>query len=142
MAAKRRRRTAKYRKPSRSGARTTESKAKSLQSSWRKATDRTGSLTIAEAKVIINDPPTCPYCQKPPHWRNISIDHIQPRSREGSSEQDNLVFCCKSCNLAKGNLTGEEFKALMAFLEDWPVMKESVLIRLRAGGAALRGRKR
>jgi 5-methylcytosine-specific restriction endonuclease McrA len=136
----RKRRAYKYKRPS--GAPTVARKAKSLQSCWRTATNRQGTLTIAEAKEIISDPPVCPYCNKKPHYKQLSIDHIQPRSRDGSSEADNLVFCCKVCNLSKGDLTGEEFKALMEFLSQWPVMKESVLGRLRAGGAAYGRRRR
>jgi 5-methylcytosine-specific restriction endonuclease McrA len=137
-----RRRTYKYKKRKSRTAPTVERKAKSLQSCWRQATNRTGTLTIADAKAIINDPPECPYCHQKPHYKQLSIDHIQPRSREGSSQPENLVFCCKTCNLSKGDLTGTEFKALMDFLSKWPLMKESVLGRLRAGGAVYGRRKR
>jgi 5-methylcytosine-specific restriction endonuclease McrA len=99
-------------------------------------------LTIADAKGIINSPPTCPYCHRDPHWNELSFDHVQPRSREGPDEATNLVVCCRTCNMEKGNLTGEEFKLLLQFLADHPVMKESILLRLRAGGAALRRRRR
>lgn len=131
-----------YKKPRRGAARTPESKAKSLQSSWRKATDRTGTLTIKEAKEIVAKPPNCPYCEKPIPYREISIDHVEARSRGGSSEKDNLVLCDRRCNQAKGNLNGTEFKALMQFLDQHPTMKESVLSRLIAGGARWGRRRR
>ena len=134
---------AKKRKPRRRAAKTPDSKAKSLQTAWRMATDRKGTLPMEDARKIVADPPSCPYCQKPIPYREISIDHIQPRSKGGTSEPDNLVYCDRRCNQAKGNLTGVEFKALMAFLNEHPSIRESVMSRLIAGGAAWgRGRRR
>lgn len=137
-----RRRNYRYRKPSRRAAKTEASKARSLQASWRKATDRTGTLPIDEARKIVADPPVCPYCDKQIPYREISIDHIEPRSKGGSSEPGNLVYCDRRCNQAKGNLNGTEFKLLMAFLNEHPSIKESVMSRLIAGGAAFRRRGR
>lgn len=123
-------------KKRRRAAKTPDSKARSLQTSFRHATDRTGTLSMEEARKIVANPPNCPYCEKPIPYREISIDHIQPRSKGGSSDPENLVYCDRRCNQAKGNLNGAEFKALMAFLNEHPSIKESVLSRLVAGGAA------
>ena len=57
-----------------------------------------------------------------------------PRSRGGTSQADNLVYCDRICNQAKGNLTAEEFRALVDFLNGYLMMKESVLRRLVAAG--------
>ena len=137
----RKRRSYKYRKPSKRAATTLSSKAHSMQTSWRTATAKTGTLKIEDAKKLIAEPPICPFCNKVIHWRELSIDHIQPRSRGGPDEASNLQWTCKRCNGAKGNLTGEEFKLLMALLNEHPMMRESVIPRLIAGGAAW-GRKR
>lgn len=97
---------------------------------------------MKEATAIVENPPVCPYCQKQIPYKDISIDHVEPRSRGGSSEKENLIFCDRRCNLAKGNLNGTEFRLLMAFLDQHPAMKESVLSRLIAGGAAFGRRRR
>ena len=136
------RRARKYRKPPRRSATTIDRKAKSMQSSWRTATDRTGSLSIADAKKIIESPPTCIYCLKPVPWRDLSIDHMEPRSRGGSSEPDNLVYVDRLCNQIKGDLTKDEFIALLEFLKEWPRMAESVLNRLRMAAAMFKRRRR
>lgn len=130
----------KYSKPKRGAAKTIEAKARSMQTSFRKYTGTT--LTIAAAKEIINNTPECPYCLIKIPWNQLSYDHVQPSSREGLNEVANLILCCNPCNRQKGNLTGDEYKALLVFLGGYPVMKESVLLRLRAGGAALRKRRR
>src|SRR5688572_1148366 len=105
MAVKRKPYRRKYKKPRRGTAKTIEAKARSMQSSWRKYTKST--LTIKDAKAIINNPPACPYCHRDPHWNELSFDHIQPSSREGTGDPSNLIICCRTCNMEKGNLTGE-----------------------------------
>lgn len=130
----------KYIKPKRRSAKSIDSKAKSMQTSYRKYTGQT--LTLDRAREIIASPPKCPYCNLTIQWNQLSYDHIMPSSRGGEDNQDNLVLCCGICNRQKGNLTGDEYKALLAFLDSYPIMKESVLLRLRAGGAALRRRRR
>jgi 5-methylcytosine-specific restriction endonuclease McrA len=133
----------RYKKPRyrRRTARTEDLKARSMQASWRVATNRQGTLSIADAKEIIKDPPNCPYCEKQIDWRQLSIDHVIPWSREGTGDPDNLVWSCRECNSSKGSLTGDEYKLLLEFLNQHPLMKENVLSRMRAGGAAY-GRKR
>lgn len=136
------RKSYRYHKPRRRAAKTEASKAKSLQTAWRHATDRTGTLPIADARKIVADPPVCPYCDKKIPYREISIDHVQARSKGGGSDPSNLVYCDRRCNLAKGNINGTEFRLLMDFLENHPIIKESVMSRLIAGGAAWGRRKR
>jgi 5-methylcytosine-specific restriction endonuclease McrA len=51
------------------------------------------------------DENTCAYCGTK---KNITIDHILPRSRGGKNEWLNLVACCTSCNRFKNDRTPEE----------------------------------
>ena len=39
----------------------------------------------------------------------LEIEHIVPKSRNGSNRISNLTIACHSCNQAKGNQTAEEF---------------------------------
>lgn len=133
------RRSYKYHKPARGAAKTIDTKARSMQTAYRRYTGTT--LTLVDAKKIINDPPSCPYCKRAIIWNDLSMDHIQPRSREGEDQLSNLVWCCGSCNRVKSNLTGEEFQALLTFLDQYPIMKESVLTRLRMASALFKKRR-
>lgn len=41
---------------------------------------------------------------------SFEIDHIQPVSRGGSSDPDNLVASCRTCNGEKADMTLKEFR--------------------------------
>ncbi|NIA05716.1 MAG: HNH endonuclease [Proteobacteria bacterium] len=45
----------------------------------------------------------CYYCGRPVGFKNLTMDHIIPLSRGGRSTRDNLVPCCKACNIRKKN---------------------------------------
>jgi 5-methylcytosine-specific restriction endonuclease McrA len=47
----------------------------------------------------------CQYCGAK---ENLTVDHVLPSSRGGRDEWENLVCCCTSCNMKKGNKTPEE----------------------------------
>lgn len=43
--------------------------------------------------------------------QSFEIDHVQPVSKGGTNEPDNLVASCRSCNGEKGDMTLKEFRA-------------------------------
>jgi len=49
----------------------------------------------------------CEYCRMHQSLQGATfhMEHIHPRSRGGSSELDNLAWCCPSCNLHKADRT-------------------------------------
>lgn len=50
----------------------------------------------------------CFYCKEPLEYEQVTIDHVIPRSRGGSGRMENLVPCCRPCNVSKGRaLLGE-----------------------------------
>ena len=62
-------------------------------------------LRLSRRNVFLRDGHTCQYCGAS---SDLTIDHVLPRSRGGSSGWENLVTCCRRCNLAKGHRTPEE----------------------------------
>ena len=50
----------------------------------------------------------CNGCEVLFPFRNMTIDHIIPRSRGGTDDPDNLQLLCGACNSTKGNRTQEE----------------------------------
>ena len=50
----------------------------------------------------------CNGCEVLFPFRNMTIDHIRPRSRGGSDAPDNLQLLCGACNSTKSNRTQED----------------------------------
>jgi hypothetical protein len=59
------------------------------------------ALRPTRANIMLRDEEMCQYCGK--HTRELTLDHVIPRSRGGQSTWENLVACCRPCNGRKGN---------------------------------------
>lgn len=57
------------------------------------------SVPVTRRAVFGRDGNRCQYCAGPAE----SIDHVVPRSRGGLHTWDNVVACCRRCNVHKGN---------------------------------------
>lgn len=64
--------------------------------------------SLSRKNILLRDQYTCQYCKKVLPPAELTLDHVQPRSRGGESTWDNLVACCKRCNHRKGSHTPEE----------------------------------
>ncbi len=51
---------------------------------------------------------TCQFCGSRPGSEELTIDHVLPRSRGGTSTWDNCVLACLQCNARKANRTPAE----------------------------------
>lgn len=62
-------------------------------------------------KIIIKEEDRiCYICNnKIPKSENATIDHVNPKSKFGTDDRENLHCCCKRCNDDKGNLTYDEY---------------------------------
>ncbi len=58
--------------------------------------------------LFLRDDYTCQYCGNRRPSNRLSIDHVQPRSRNGSTSWDNCVLACVRCNARKANHTPKE----------------------------------
>lgn len=54
-------------------------------------------------EVFKRDQFTCVYCGSHPPASIMQIDHIEPVSKGGGNDLDNLVTSCSTCNLGKSN---------------------------------------
>ena len=63
---------------------------------------------LSRKNILLRDRNTCQYCGVVLSSSDLTLDHVIPRSRGGSSTWENLVACCHPCNRRKGNhLLGE-----------------------------------
>ena len=58
--------------------------------------------------IVFRDGSTCQYCQTKLPARELTLDHVVPRSRGGGSTWENLVASCCPCNNRKGDRTPQE----------------------------------
>lgn len=65
-------------------------------------------VVVSRKNVLIRDKYTCQYCGDDYAPEELTIDHIIPKSRGGSTKWDNVVACCKKCNNQKGHKTLRE----------------------------------
>ena len=89
------------------------------------------SLPVTRRTVLARDHYTCQYCGRQPSRKDLTVDHIVPRSRGGHTAWENVVTACQRCNGRKGNRTPEE--AGMSLLSP-PVRPRYVALTLVEGG--------
>lgn len=65
-------------------------------------------VTFSRANIYRRDRYTCQYCGKQPGTTELTIDHIIPRSRGGTSIWTNCVLACLPCNFRKADRTPAE----------------------------------
>jgi 5-methylcytosine-specific restriction endonuclease McrA len=66
------------------------------------------SLPVTRRGVLSRDHYTCQYCGATPSRKNLTVDHVIPRSRGGKTTWENVVTACDKCNGRKGNRTPTE----------------------------------
>lgn len=63
------------------------------------------SVELTRNNIFKRDGFECQYCGSE---KDLTLDHVVPRSKGGPSNWKNLVTACKSCNAQKGNFTPEQ----------------------------------
>lgn len=61
-------------------------------------------VLLSRQNIFKRDAYTCQYCGT---QKELTLDHVVPRSKNGKSSWTNLVTACKRCNARKGNYTPE-----------------------------------
>jgi 5-methylcytosine-specific restriction endonuclease McrA len=67
--------------------------------------ERKGNLRV---RIFVRDGFRCQYCGAVKEARDLTLDHIIPRSRGGTNDALNLCTACIPCNNRKGNRTPAE----------------------------------
>ncbi|MEI8383995.1 MAG: HNH endonuclease [Planctomycetota bacterium] len=68
----------------------------------------TNTVTFSRRNIFKRDRFTCQYCGAQPGSEELTIDHVQPRSRGGTSTWENCVLACMECNSRKADRTPTE----------------------------------
>ena len=72
--------------------------------------------SLSRKSILLRDHNTCQYCGRIAPAADLTLDHVVPRSRGGSSGWENLVACCLRCNNVKGDRTPQEMDWELRFL--------------------------
>lgn len=60
---------------------------------------------VNRKEVLRRDKHACQYCG---HTKNLTLDHVIPRSKGGKHTWDNVVIACERCNSRKGDRTPQQ----------------------------------
>lgn len=62
-------------------------------------------VVLSRHNIFKRDSNSCCYCGS---RRDLTLDHVLPKSRGGKTSWTNLTTACRRCNTKKGNLTPDE----------------------------------
>lgn len=62
-------------------------------------------VILSKENIFRRDNYTCGYCGR---FRDLTVDHIQPKSKGGKDNWENLITACFKCNSVKGDRTPEQ----------------------------------
>ena len=71
-------------------------------------------------EIFERDGRRCVYCGEIFPVEELTLDHVQPRSRGGDGSEGNLVTACRGCNTRKGGAP------VWLFLRNEPATRERV----------------
>ena len=65
-------------------------------------------VKFTRSNLFNRDNNECQYCGKEFSDRELTMDHVTPRSKGGKTDWSNIVSACKHCNKYKKDMTLEE----------------------------------
>jgi hypothetical protein len=68
----------------------------------RHAGDILEGVEVDVEQLIERDGPECVWCGRELWRRDLTLDHVVPRSRGGHMTQENALLACRSCNRRRG----------------------------------------
>ena len=93
--------------------------------------ERSGRISLSNRTLFGRDRHTCAYCGKIFKPKDLSRDHIVPRSQGGANKWMNVVTACIGCNTHKDNRTPEEANMQLLFTPYTPNLHEHLLLQNR-----------
>lgn len=70
-------------------------------------------VPLSRRNVCLRDDFTCQYCGKRFREKDLTMDHVLPKSRGGKSTWKNVVAACYPCNHTKGDRLPSECRILL-----------------------------
>lgn len=54
-------------------------------------------------ELVERDGPACVWCGREPWRRDLTLEHVVPRSRGGHMTPENALVACRNCNRRRGS---------------------------------------
>ena len=93
---------------------------------YRKATP-----TLSNRELFVRDRHLCAYCATELPVRQLTRDHVVPKSKGGIDDWNNVVTCCKPCNQRKDDNTLKEAHMELLYIPYTPSYNESLILKNR-----------
>ncbi|HEX3467136.1 MAG TPA: HNH endonuclease [Candidatus Elarobacter sp.] len=90
---------------------------------------RRKKVALTKKNVLLRDDYRCTYCSARGNAGDMTVDHVVPRSRGGSSTWENLVACCTTCNGRKRDRTPDEARMPLRRLPREPHFIPWIVVR-------------
>ena len=87
------------------------------------------SYACNRRNVVWRDRSTCQYCGGRFSFRDLTMDHVVPKSRGGDKTWTNIVASCRRCNGRKGDKTPEEARMPLVRIPQIPRWTIHILLR-------------
>jgi len=88
-------------------------------------------ISCIRKNVLIRDEYRCQYCYKFFAAKDLTLDHVMPKSRNGKKEWKNMVSACLPCNQRKGAHTPKEAGFKLFRTPKRPTMRESLRMTVK-----------
>lgn len=89
-------------------------------------------VNISNRVLFGRDRYICAYCGGHfPNFRDLSRDHVVPRSRGGATSYQNLVTSCKTCNTKKSHRLLQEANMELLYVPYTPNHHEALILQNR-----------
>lgn len=93
-------------------------------------------ISFSYTNVFIRDDCTCGYCGKKfnQNSKELTVDHIIPRSLGGKNDWLNCITACKICNNKKSNKSLEDLNMKLLWKPYVPTISQYILKKLNISG--------
>jgi 5-methylcytosine-specific restriction endonuclease McrA len=88
-------------------------------------------VKLNRRNIFARDKNRCQYCGKRQPTRELSLDHVIPRSMGGKAMWENIVCACARCNVKKGGRTPKQ--ANMTLIQKPVKPKHNPLVHIHLG---------
>ena len=94
-----------------------------------------GDAKFSRESVFSRDKYCCGYCGKSFSKNDLTIDHIIPRSKGGTTVWNNVISCCRRCNAYKSDKTLQECRLKLKRKPKEPKWLDPIIHRYRKSRA-------